>query len=242
MTEKDLEKLGFSQNLGKIYTTLLRLGASRAALVLKETKLQRSVVYAGLEELTKRGLISKTEVKGVAQFSPNDPKTLIDEAEEKKHLAEKVAENLKKFQSVSYREARLYEGIDIIEQVADKSLGVENGETVYFLGPSKFGIQSNLESYWKKYHKERIKKGIKCKILYDKNTEAEVVEERNKLAGCEAKYMPFGINQPMWMLIFEDHVGMVMPGDEPPIDFVIKSKQTADGFKNYFNYLWEQAK
>ncbi len=240
MLENDLKKLDFSENLTKIYMTILRLGASRAGDVLKETKLQRSVVYAGLEELVERGLISKTLVKGVAQFTPNDPTSLVSEAEEKKLLAQKIAVSLKKFQAVSNREARLYEGSDIIEQVSDKSLATENGETVYFLGPSKFGVQSNLDSYWRRYHRERVKKGILCKILYDKNTPRNTVDERNKLEGCEAKYMPFGIDQPMWMLIFEDTVAMVIPGDEPPIAFVIKSKQTAEGFKNYFEYLWKQ--
>ena len=176
----------------------------------------------------------------MALFSANDPRTLIDEARDRTKLAESVAEGLALFQGISAREAVVYEGADIIQRVADKSLSSESGSTVYFLGASKFGSQLNLERYWKRYHTRRVGLDISCKILYDKDTPQEIVANRNVIGLCEAKYMPFGLDLPMWLVIFEDHVAMVVPGEEPPLAFVVKSQKTADGFRKYFEYLWKQ--
>lgn len=237
-----LTQLGFTKNLSRIYLTLLRLGKCRAGVVLRETGLQRSVVYNGLEELATRGLVSKIVERGVALFSPNDPESLVEEIENKKRIAAKASEELRKYQGASNREAVVFEGADIIERVAEKSLETENGKTIYFLGPSKFGIQANMERFWKKFHTQRIAKGIQCKILYDKDTPAEVLATRNATELCQAKYMPFGVDLPFWLVIFENHVAMVVPGDEPPLAFVIKSEKTAQGFEKYFEYLWQAAK
>ena len=236
-----LDELGFSKNLSKIYMNLLKVGKCRASTLLRETGLQRSVVYNALDELVERRLASKFIVKGVSYFSINSPESLVHEAEEKTKLARQVSENLKKIQDVSTREVAVYEGADIIQRVADKSLDSESGSTVYFLGASKFGMQANLEGFWKRFHKKRIEKGIECSILYDKDTQQEIITNRNSLELCQAKYMPFGIDLPMWLVIFEDYISMVVPGDDPPLAFIIKSSKTADGFRNYFKYLWNQS-
>jgi hypothetical protein len=34
---------------------------------------------------------------------------------------------------------------------------------------------------------------------------------------------------------------MIVPAENPPIAFVIKSKLTAEAVVQYFNYLWNQA-
>ena len=238
--EEKLEKLGFSKNLSKIYLCLVRLGILRAGEVIKETGLQRSVVYAGLEELTARGIATRTSTKGIAVYRANDPDSLVYEIEQKKMFAEKIAEDLKKQRSPKTREVIIYEGGDIISRVSDKNLDAKSGSTVYFLGPSKFGIQANLERYWKKYHVKRVAAGIQCKILYDKQTDPAVLASRNAMPLCEAKYLPFGMELPMWFNICEDSVAMIVPAEDPPIAFLIKSPHTANALKNYFDYLWSQ--
>ncbi len=240
MIENNLKKLGFTNNEIKIYLTLVRLGKIRAGDVIKETGLQRSVVYNSLEELIERELVTKTLSKGVATYSINDPDALVQEAEERRLLAETTALALKEKQSVKDREVVVYEGKDIIKRISDKSLGAKSGSTIYFLGPSKFGIQSNLEKYWKHFHKERINKNIKCKILYDRNTDNKILVERNNLPLCEAKYLPIEAEIPMWFSICGDLVGMIIPSEEPPLAFLIKSPKTAEALTKYFDYLWAQ--
>jgi len=237
-----LRELGFSKSVAKVYLSMVKSGKCRASVVMRNTGLQRSVVYSALEELVERELVTKTISKGVAVFSCNNTHSLIDEIERKARLAEKTVEELRNIQGVNNREAIVYEGLDIVQRVANKSLESENGSTVYFLGASKYGIQASLEKFWRQYHKKRSEKGIKCKILYDQDTSQEILNSRNLMPLCDAKYMPFGQDVPMWIAIFEDHVSMMIPGDDPPIAFIIKSQKSADGFRKYFDFLWGQGK
>jgi sugar-specific transcriptional regulator TrmB len=230
--------LGFSKNEMLVYISLYNLKKARASVIMKNTNLQRSAVYPTLDQLVKRKLVSKTLIRGVYTYTVNDPQSIVRENMDRLKQAQELSEELKKFSQLSPREASVYEGTDSIIKVSDQTLEVESGDTVYFLGPSKYGPQANLENYWSNYHKKRIAKGIKCKILYDKHTPNEIVEDRNSQPLCEAKYMPFGFDLPMWTTIYKDTVAMVVPGEEPLLAFVIRSNKTAQGFIEYFNYLW----
>jgi len=241
MIEEGLKKLGFTSNESKIYLTLLRLGKAKAGDLIKETGLQRSVVYTGLEDLLSRDLVSKTVSKGVAVYLLNDPESLTYEEEKRMLLARKVAEQLKERQQVKDREVAVYEGEDIVRRVADKSLDAPKGSVIYFLGPSKFGVQANLEKYWHRYHKERAEKGIECRLLYDKSTDPNIVATRNASPLCEARYLPFETQMPMSFIISDTAVGMLVPSENPPLAFLIRSTMTADALKNYFQYLWDQS-
>lgn len=240
MVEENLKKLGFTNNEIKIYLTLFRLGKVRAGEIIKETGLQRSVVYNDLETLIERELLSKSVSKGVAHYETNDPQVLVDEAEKRKLLAQGVAEGLKEKRHAKDREVLVYEGEGIIKRICDKNLEAKSGSEIYFLGPSKFGIQSTLEKYWQNYHKVRVAKGIRCKILYGRSTEPEIVANRNAMPICEAKYLPLESDMPMWFNISEDSVGIVVPSENPPLAFLIKSAKTAEALKKYFDYLWKQ--
>lgn len=240
MLENNLKQLSFTDNLAKIYLALLGMGQGKAGEVIKETVLQRSVVYAGLEELVERGLVTKTFKKGVAMFRVNNPETIVEELDKKKFLAEKLVQELETRRNASGKEALIYEGEDVIKRIADKGLSVQPGETVYFMGSSKFGNQSNLEKYWQLYHKKRISLGIKCQILYDHSVDPDLVEERNGLELCEAKYLPFGARTPMWFHIFGDSVAIMVPGENPPLAFLIKNPATARALVEYFQYFWDQ--
>lgn len=242
MIDDNLRKLGFSQNEVKMYLSLFRLGKTKAGDLIKETSLQRSVIYTGLERLSDRGLVSKAVSRGVTVYVANDPEALVYEAEQHSFLAKKVSEELKQKQQIKDREVVVYEGEDIVKIVANKYLEVNPGSTIYFFGSSKFGVQTNLEKYWQHYHKKRVEKGINCKILYEQNTDPRIVENRNTLSLCEARYLPLNTEMPMSFIVSYDKVGMIVPSEEPPLAFLIKSKKTAEGLKKYFDYLWEQSK
>jgi len=241
MIKDDLHKLGFTTNEAKLYLSLLQMGKGKAGDLIKETGLQRSVVYAGLEALLERDVISKTLHKGVAVYTYNDPETLTHQEEQRMLLAKKVAAQLKEKQNLRDREVLVYEGNDIVQRVADKSLDAPRGSIVYFLGPSKFGVQANLERYWQKYHKIRAERGIHCQLLYDRSTDPDILEARNESPLCEARYLPFETHTPMSFIVSDVAVGMLIPSEEPPLAFLVKSTMTADALKKYFEYLWNQS-
>lgn len=238
---KKLVSLGFTPNQASLYITLIRLGEQKAGELIERTGLQRSVVYSCLQVLIDRQLIYEKNKAGVATFAAKNPKELVKEQEFKLNLTEQVAHELEAERMVLEHEAHVYQGDDIITLTADKSLTSKKGQTVYFFGSSKFGVQANLEKYWDKYHKERASKDIKAKILYDRFTPIDILNKRNASKGCEARYLPLDVEIPISFTIWEDHVAILVPGKNPPTAFFIKNQDTSDTLVEYFNYLWKQA-
>lgn len=237
----ELKALGFSANTSRIYLSLVRKpGSAKAGELIKQTELPRSVVYGCLKELAGRGLITEKQVRGVLTYSANDPEALIRENKSRLERAHRIAVRLKQEEAIKERQLVVFEGDDVIKTIAEKSLEVQSNETIYFLGSSKFGSQGHLESYWRSYHKKRIAAGISCKILYDNDTDRSTIVSRNILEKCEAKFMPFGTDMPMWYCIFGDFVATILPSEEPPFAFLVRSKKASAALKEYFGYLWER--
>jgi len=240
MLKNKLKELGFSDNLSAVYLKLFETGRMKAGEVINQTGLHRSVVYAALDELTTRGLISRVKKRGVAFFNANDPNKLVEEMQQKIQLSETIAAEIKKQQIEQPREVIVSEGLDAIMQATDRSLLSPPGETMYVMGASAENVQPVLDKHWRKYyHKHRIKKGIKFRGLYDRTVPQEAIEYRNNMELSEARYLPNGLEMPIWFNVCANIVSIMVPGEDPPLVFTIRSRATAEAIKKYFNYLWK---
>lgn len=240
MLINQLIRLGFTPTVAAVYLFLVQKGVCGAGEVIAETKLPRSAVYAALEQLVGRELVSRIQGRGVARFRLNNPDHLVVEAEAYKKRAEELVGELQRERGAPPREVMVYEGLDGIKRAVDKHLLTLPGETIYFLGPSKFGEQESLESYWAAFHRTRFKKQLSSKILYDRSTGPKVLNDRNGLPNSRARYLPFGLHLPMWFAASGEYLSIVVPGEEPFLVFSIRSRAAAEGIKKYFEYLWSQ--
>ncbi len=238
--QEKLSQLGFSANESHIYLTLLTRGLMKGGEIIAHTKLQRSAVYLSLKKLIEKGLVAQKDSK-VAQYYITDPSQIIEIQKDNLKDAEDLVVILQKERASVERNAFVYEGNDIVTTVAKRSLQSNTGSTVYFFGPSKFGVQANLERFWINYHKEREQKGIAAKILYDRFVPRDVIKQRNTYNTCEARYLPIDIEVPISFVIWDSHVAVLIPGENPPTVIFINSQQTADTLVEYFNYMWKRA-
>ncbi len=238
-TEKMLNKLGFSKNEITIYLALFDLGKCKAGELIDYTKLHRNLVYTALDEFVKRELVTKTEANGVATFVANDPNRLIEEIDQKRELAQQLAEEIKKKQEETPREVTIYEGLEGLKRATKRTLSAPEGETVYVFGAAPHSTLPDLSVRWRQYDKSRIQRGIHFKGLYGRTTAKDILDDKNLLPLTEAKYMPQGIEVPMWFNVCGD-ISSIVAVDDSPLAFNIKSKTIADGLKKYFEYLWNQ--
>ncbi len=238
MVNKDLEKLGFTKNEVKIYLSLFDLGKVRAGEIIDYTKLHRNIVYTVLDELVRRELASKTLSKGIAEFVANNPDRLIEEVDTKKSIAEKLAESLKIKQEEKPREVAVYEGVEGIKHVRDKTLNLKKENTVHVMGASKLSTMPELEKYWKAYHKKRDLRGQEAKFLFFRGA-ANSSDWRKNLPNTEVRDLPFNAEMPIWFEFYDDQLGIGLPSENPLL-FIIKSKEAVEGFKPFFEYFWNQ--
>ncbi len=238
MLEQNLIKLGFGKNSAKVYLALIELKKSKAGKIIEYTGLHRNLVYLALEELEKNGLVTKLLKRGVAEFSANDPRHIIDALEEKKNIAESV---VKEIEEKNYKQARdvlIYEGDEGVKRSRNFMLQNEPGETLYVIG-SKASSSTEMEKFWRSFHLKRERQGINLQILYERGVNPEDLNWRNKLKNSRAKYLPLGIDLPIWFSFIKDYLEIGIPGQDPLV-FGIKSFEAVSAFKKFFSYFWNQ--
>ena len=249
MINNQLKKLGFTKNQVSVYLALFEIGKAKASKLMDYTKMHRNLVYTALDELEKRGLISKVLKKGVAVYSPNDPSSLISNIENQKNreiqTASQVVDELKKKGEEVEREVNVLEGVDGVINSREKIYqDAKSGDDCYVLGISQNVVEPKLEAFWKKHAQRMDDKGVNMKYLYESPTNEEEQRKLDKSKQMRLQYpnsdikeLPYAVKTPIWFAFSGQRMAIGV-AEKDPLTFSIKSKPLVDGFKNYFDYFW----
>jgi len=74
---KDLQHLGLSQQQARVYLACLQLGRDTVLNIAKQADLKRPTVYLMLDDLAKRGLVTRTKKANTTLFKAEEPKRLL---------------------------------------------------------------------------------------------------------------------------------------------------------------------
>lgn len=235
--------MGLSLNESRVYEALLHLGEVNVNKISIKSKVHRRNVYDALNKLIEKGLASETFVKGEKLFKPINPERLKEIMEEKEtELATYLPEMKKLYTFIEPEaEAYLFRGIEGFKSYLQ--LILEQKQTVYFIGAKAFWLDPRLQHYLARFEKERTKRGIKFMHLFDHEVKQEKPEIL-ALVGKPYKFLPKKYSSPTAIDIFGDYVVTfvgVKPGQlsEEPLQFVLKSKLLADGYRKFFQFMWD---
>ena len=249
MDSETLESIGLTKGEANVYLTLVRLGNTSTGAIIKESNVSRSKVYDVLERLKQKGLVTEVTKQNVKFFEATDPKRIIEYLEIKKEDLDKKIEKSKKIvtelnklksSDVVNQEAKVYTGIEGWKTVYNEILyELKSGEEYLAFGLGKEEV-SNKEVglFIKKFHMKRAEQRIKARIIMHPETK-EDMKEFSKLKYYDYKFTK--IQFPTNIAIWKDKVLTLVWG-ENPIAFVIKSKQVADKYREYFEYVWKYSK
>ncbi|MCF7834933.1 hypothetical protein K9M48_02660 [Candidatus Gracilibacteria bacterium] len=165
-----LIKNNFSEKEAKVYLACLELKIANASTISRYTKEKRSTVYSILKELQKKGIINEIDKNKIASYSAVPPE----------HIAKKLEENFKKFQSLlpafnAFTEkfgiapkVQFFEGLEGIKNIYNDILQSQV-EVCALLGTSKFPkfISNYLETI---FFPEKIKRNIFSRTLLSDNS------------------------------------------------------------------------
>lgn len=250
MNTQILEDIGLTKTEIKIYLTLLKLGQSTTTKIVKDAKIHASKVYEFLEKLIQKGLVSYTIKSNKKHFRAANPEFLKEFLKEKiskiKRQEKEIDALLPQLKSMKKLErdviqSEIYEGLRGIKSVYEKILSTLNkGETQYIIGAPKIGNEL-IEGFLLEWHKRRIKKEIKCKYIYDSDVR-DYGRIREKMPLTEVKYLPKKIISPVWIEIFKDLVIIGHIKKRNAILFLIRDKEIAKSYLDYFKLIWRIAK
>lgn len=239
--EEELREIGLSPSEIKAYLSLLELGSSTNGQVAKEAKIDRSNCNEAIKRLVEKGLVSYVIKANRKYFEATNPSHILELLKEKAQKIEGIIPLLEQKQSAfkKEQEANIYEGYKGVKSVFEdilKTLG-KNDEYLVF---GAISVPTPFENFINHWTKLRIKKGIKLKIIY--NEEAKNMIKRYKDEKLtETKTLPKEYITPAVVNIYGNKTATIVWTKEPLV-FVVKNKEYANSFRNYFNLLWKISK
>lgn len=245
MAEINLEEVGLTEGESRVYLSLLKLGTSTIGKIIKEAQVSNSKIYDILVRLNKKGLVGISIINNVKHFEAKNPSVISDLIIEKEANIKKLKEEIPRLQKMyefaePIQEAEILQGVRGIKTFTEMILNkLEKGDTFYILGAPKEATET-LGAYFQEWHERRAKKGIICKIIFNKEAE-ERAKERKKTPLTEVRIMPIDVITPALIDIGKDYVATILFG-ERPLCIVIKNKKIYKSYLTYFELLWNISK
>jgi len=246
---KKLEQLNLLEGEAKIYTELLEMPNTHLGLS-RITGINRTKVYRLVEQLVKRGLVSRrTDDRGTFLVA-NNPQTFeieltVHEARLKQQR--KVLEEAIPDLQMLYKNARspfvihTYEGMDGLRQMQWHELQTK-GELLTFGNTTIEDMVT--DHYWAERMRERtVKLGYRTREIYNEaNKSPDFTTNQEYLALYEARRVSedeLPVATPM--VIYNDTVSIYQFTDEKRVGVEIINAGFARTMKSIFELYWKNA-
>ncbi|MEK6961108.1 MAG: helix-turn-helix domain-containing protein [Nanoarchaeota archaeon] len=230
------EEIGLTPAEGKVYLALLELGSATAGPIMERSGLQSSVVHLTLNRLIDKGFVSYVKEGQRHKYQAADPRHIITFLNEKKERFEGILPQLLAKQAVgsSKPEVTVYRGKRGVQELLYELLEA-GGTEHHTLGSPRESLMLP-ESWWVSYHRDRAKKGIAAKLLFNESLRSWGAE--SKYSKSEVRYTSKEFEPLTETIIRNDTVGIIM-WTEKPIGILIREKTLAYGYEQFFRMAWQ---
>jgi len=252
MFEKELiQEAGLTEGEAKVYMALLEIGSSSIGPIIRKSGVARSFAYNILESLIKKGLASHVTRGKRRLFQAAEPSRILDHLEKKASELELSMQALKSIlpglEEVRKERPRtsisVFEGYrGILTATEHYSQKLRAGDEYLVFGGYPIR-KDRYDVYWRKHHEERSKLGIRARMILDRDTNDEVMANRNRYRLCQSRRMSTKLRTPAWFFMYKDTLTIFLQ-DNP--DFLntkalaieIINKEISDTFKEIFEDYW----
>lgn len=242
-----LKNIGLSDNEAKVYLAMIELGQSPVVEIARKAEINRPTAYVQIESLKKKGLVS-TQTKGKKHlFIAESPARLefyldseLKDVEQKKDELGKILPDLEKlFASVGSRpQVRFFEGKAGV--LAMQNMLLKSGVSEIMGVSSMDSVVKIFPNIQKEYSPERVKKGIRSRLIYSYSG-GPVLKESDEKVLRESRFishdkMPFTGD----ITVYGNNVAIIaFEGQVSGI--VIEHPEIARSFKQFFEFMWNLA-
>lgn len=248
MNIKQLQDLGLTEGESKVYLALSQLNESTTGKIIQQSGVSGSKVYNILERLAQKGLVSMQIKSNTKNYQAKSPERILDylkmqetEIQSKKQRAKKIIKEIQKIQSnpKQTQYAEILQGIQGIKTSLENFLQeLQPKDTMYIIGANKESIDL-MGEYFSNWHKKRVNKKIKCKAIYLPEASKRALF-RKETPLTETKVLPSTMKAPAFFVIGLD-ISITFIFGGKPLCIVIKNKQVAQSYEEYFELLWQQS-
>jgi sugar-specific transcriptional regulator TrmB len=241
-----LEELGLTKGEIKVYLSLLEIGETTTGKIIDKAQISAGKVYQILEKLIQKGLVGYIVKKKTKYFNAQSPKRILDIIHEKEKALKTKEKEINKLlptliamqnNTKTTNESKFFSDYKGINTTIFEFLdSLKEGDEINAMGiQTKRNKKYNL--MWLKWHKERIKRKIKCKLLFSNNN--EYLKELKKMKYTKVKVLK-GIT-PATINVCKDKT-LIFTFQEEPGCLSIRNKDIATSFESFFENLWKLGK
>jgi sugar-specific transcriptional regulator TrmB len=240
-----LEETGLAGNEAKVYLALLDSGSALAGEITKKSGVNRTNVYDALDKLAEKGLVSYVIQANRKYFEAAMPDNLIKYIEErekelkkKKALIISILSELEKRRKLSKepQEATLYKGKKGILSMMEDILR-DKKELLVFGAEGKF--METMKHAAEQWHMKRAALKIPIRIVY--NEKMREKRSQTTFSFFKLRFHPKEYDSPASTWIYGNKVAIIA-WSQQPIVTLIRSKQTAESYRQFFTMLWNSSK
>ncbi|MBR9698928.1 hypothetical protein GOV09_00525 [Candidatus Woesearchaeota archaeon] len=234
-----LEDIGLTGVEIKVFLTLLELGSSTAGLIVEKSGLQNAVVHRAFHSLHNKALITYVLEGKIKHYQAIEPKLLLEFLDEKKAKLQKILPELEAKRDLARKkpQAAIFQGGRGIKELLNMMLDTHVKEYRSYGGGQKSDEVLGMH-FWERFHKNRVQKGIKAKLLFHQSLEWWG-KELMKLKLTEVKATKENFEELTETVICGHRVGIIIWTDNP-FGFLIEEELAAKSYMKFFSLLWNQ--
>ena len=240
-----LIELGYTEREADLYLALLALGETTVGPLERRLGLHKQIIYNALEEMKRKQFITVTVKNGRKHFRAADPDTLLERNERRQGLIETLLPDLYAHAGTSSggNEIRIYEGEDAFRAFLLKMIKKTARESVVPImgaGGDAFLRITRKKAFFERYENLRKDKKIAHRLLmYEQQRDTDPAYTKRRYV--EVRFLPQTFKQPFATQIWPNRVSLAL-FDEVPRIIEVEGVSITEGFRNYFDILWDIGK
>ena len=241
-----LEKLvafGLSHAEASVYLYLLEkgreTGGSKIAL---GTGLHRQYIYLALPKLIKEGLVEEIPHGKQAKYKAKAPQVIETLGRKKAIEAGDLARELNQISNIgNEQDFEVIQGKRAIQQhEMNLTAQADDSWECYIIGGGSVGYSDVMGEYLDSHLDEMERKKLPIRYLGSASERPFYKDYIGRFENQEFRFLdklPEGVTH---LVVRQDSVSFYSFLN-PPLIYVVKSKQIADNYRAFFNMLWEMA-
>lgn len=239
-----IKQLGLSDNEAKVYVAALELGQATVQELGKKSKVKRTTVYALIEGLKEKGLLSETKKGKKTLFLAQNPETLLSLSEKQLEEIKKVLPELKSIYNSGSSEKpklRFFEGKEGYYAVY-RNILKENPKELLAISSYESWLRHVDLDFEEKWTQQRLKQGMFLRWL-DFKTKATAKRAKEGKKGLrEIRFLPDKFAFSSIIFIYEGKIGLMSGKAKDFMAVIIENQEFYHTFKQFFEMLFLSAK
>jgi HTH-type transcriptional regulator, sugar sensing transcriptional regulator len=239
----DFELLGLSETEGKVYMALLELGGGYVSTVARKAALPRVNCYHTLENLAEKGLVNFVTKEKIRYYSAEPPQKILNIMEGRMSYAKKILPELLSITNTLALKPKIkyYEGMEGVKNILADTLTAKKE----LVGYSNLKFFAELfGDYIKSYSQQKMKKGIKTRLICPSSDEAFAYVKKYYAADFPADLIEILYVNPreFWfeneIVIYDDKVAVISLNRDELNGMIFESPVYARSQRAIFNLAW----